>query len=100
MLSSESAILPSVKKPDMRTSEGMIISAISLENNRLFDMLTAQRMHFRLPKTGSLSDEVGIARMEIGDGPVRGGTEPNGRRSEYRENTYDQAGSGGNSLAQ
>jgi hypothetical protein len=78
----------------------MIISAISLENNRLFDMLTAQRMHFELPKTGSLSDEVGIARMEIGDGPVSGGTEPNGRRSEQRENSYDQAGNGGNSLPQ
>jgi hypothetical protein len=61
---------------------GMIISAISLENNRLLDMLTAQRMHFKLPKTGSLSDEAGIARMEIGDDPMRGATEPNGHRSE------------------
>ncbi len=33
-------------------------------------------MHFKLPKTGSLSDEAGIARMEIGDDPMRGGTEP------------------------
>jgi hypothetical protein len=48
----------------------------------LLDILTVHRMHFRLPKIGSVSNKAGVAGMEIDDGPVRLRTEPDGSPSE------------------